>query len=317
MQQPTIRVAAYTSSWNDKELVHRCLAAIRRQTFPVAKILVVDNRSSDGTPMEEFPEDVTLICHLRNLGVAGAAATALQCAMDDQCDWLWVFDQDSVPQQDALEKLIEQLLRVPPAERQRIGLLSSTTLLDAEHQHQLGHRLTPHGHKVVRIPAGTTCFEADTTIWSGSMYNLNAVRQVGLPRFGTAGVWDDFNMDTGDLEFGWRIKRAGYRVLVCPASIVVHQIGNLSTTVLWGRAFVTSHHSALRRYLGTRNQVYFWLYLNPDRKLLPALLFLTFRISNEILHICLLERNRWRKVQACVVGVWDGVWRRIARNYSP
>ncbi len=312
-----MKVAAYTSSWNDKELVHRCLAAIRQQTFAPEKIVVVDNRSSDGTPMEAFPDDVTLICHLRNLGVAGAAATAMQFAMDCHCDWLWVFDQDSIPRHDALERLVELFHSVPPAERERIGVLASTTLLDAEHRHQLGHLLTASGHKVVRIPTGTRCFEADTTIWSGSMYNLTAVRRVGMPRFGTAGVWDDFNMDTGDLEFGWRIRQAGYSVLVCPASVVVHQIGSLSTTALFGRSFLTSHHPPLRRYLGTRNQVYFWLYLNRQRKLLPVLLFLTLRIANEMAHICVLERNRPRKLLACLVGAWDGLWRRTSRNYSP
>jgi rhamnosyltransferase len=317
VQKPTIKVAAYTCSWNDKELVHRCLAAIRQQTYPVEKILVVDNRSSDGTPLEVFPDDVTLVCHMRNLGVGGGAASAIQFAIDCHCDWLWVLDQDSVPMQDALEQLIELFLSFPPAERGRIGLLSSTPQLDAENQYRLGHLLSPTGHHVVRIPEGTRFFEADANIWSGSMYNLNAVRQVGMPRFGAAGVWDDFNMDIGDLEFSWRIKRAGYRILVCPASTLVHKIGNLSTTVLWGRTFVTSNHSALRRYLSTRNWVYFRLYLNPDRKLLPVLLSLTWRIANEILHIGVLERNRRRKVRACIVGAWDGLRRRIGRNYSP
>ena len=168
----------------------------------------------------------------------------------------------------------------------------------------------------MKIPQDRAYFESDTTIWSGSLYNLEATKQVGLPRFGPGGFWEDFGLDMGDPEYGYRIKRAGYTVLVHRGSIIDHRIGHITKTTLFGRTFVTSHHPAFRRYLSFRNLVYFWLYIHPDRKLLPVLLFLLSRLVKEIIRIAVLEKNARVKICACTIGAWDGIRKNLHCNYD-
>lgn len=268
-----MKIAAYTSSLNNKQSLDKCIQALLDQTYPVGEIIVVDNRSSDGTASEAFPRQVTLICHLQNLGTSGAVTTAFEYAFAQNYGWLWVLDQDSIPRKDALEKLVQLYNGFEFAFQRQIGVLGSLVIVDPNQQLSFLHFLTSKGTQLVRVDPNEMYCECDTTIWSGSLYNLEAVRKVGLPRFGMDGYWEDFCLDWGDLEFGYRIKCAGYKIVVDPKSIVDHRIGKVTHVTLLGRKLITSNHLPFRRYLSFRNMVYFWLYLHPARRLVPVVFF--------------------------------------------
>jgi GT2 family glycosyltransferase len=306
-----LNVVAYTSSLNDKKALRRCIDALLAQTYPLREIIVVDNRSSDGTSGEAFPEKVTLICHLRNLGTSGAAATAFQYALANDYKWVWVLDQDSIPRRDALERLVEFHQSFPPKDQTNIGILSSLVILDPERSLLYTIRLTPRGPRLVKVDPTSRYCECDATIWSGSLYRLEAVKKVGFPRFGVQGYWEDFCLDYGDIEFGYRIKQAGYKVLVHPSSKIDHCVGKISQASLLGRRVYTSNHPPFRRYLSFRNTVNFWLYIHPDRQLFPVLLFLAYRLSMTISTILLIEDNRTAKIWACIKGAWDGLRKKL------
>src|SRR5882724_3670296 len=84
------------------------MEALLRQTRPLEEIVIVDNGSSDGTSAliaERYPQ-VTLLRMAENLGVGGGLAAGLTyAALEKHHDWVWTFDQDSVPNDDALEAL--------------------------------------------------------------------------------------------------------------------------------------------------------------------------------------------------------------------
>jgi rhamnosyltransferase len=284
------------------------------QTYPIREILVVDNRSSDGTQSQTFPPPVTLLCHLKNLGTSGAAATAFEWALERKYDWLWVLDQDTLPKKDALERLVELYGTFDLESRRRVGILASLVVFDPTTDFSIVHLLTPRGTRLVKVGPREHHRGCDTTIWSGSLYNLDAVSKVGLPRFGPAGYWDDFCLDWGDLEFGYRIKRAGYRVIVDPTSIITHQIGKVTRATVLGQTVRTSNHPPFRRYLSFRNMCYFWLYLHPDRRVLSVIAFLLVTLGKTMLTILLVEENARDKLWACVRGVWHGVSKQL--HYS-
>jgi rhamnosyltransferase len=306
-----MKIAAYTSSLNSKDALNACIQALLDQTYPVPEIIVVDNRSSDGTTLQAFPPQVTLLCHLRNLGTSGAAATAFEWALERNYDWLWVLDQDTIPRKDALEKLVARYESFDTESRHRVGILASLVILDPSAEFSIVHLLTARGTRHIRIPQDGEYRECDTTIWSGSLYNLDAVKRVGFPRFGTKGYWEDFCLDWGDLEFGYRIKRAGYRVIVEPKSVIGHRIGKVTQATVLGRKVFTSNHPPFRRYLSLRNMVYFWLYIHPERGVLTVIGSLLSTLGKTVATILLAEGDRRTKVWACLRGAWDGVFKRL------
>src|SRR4029077_5100404 len=110
----SMRVLAHIHTFNDADIIDRTIAAVRRQTPPVDGILVVDNAPTDGTPERPSLKHVTILRHPENLGTSGAVHSGFRFALEQGYDRIWVFAADSVPEPDALEKLLDLSIGWPP-----------------------------------------------------------------------------------------------------------------------------------------------------------------------------------------------------------
>src|SRR5207302_8718455 len=113
-----MRVLAHIHTFNDADIIERTLAMVRRQTRPVEGILIVDNASTDAILDQPSVEGTAIIRNEQHLGTSGAVVSGMRYALEQDYDWIWVFDADSMPEPDALEKLLE-LYASWPADRQR------------------------------------------------------------------------------------------------------------------------------------------------------------------------------------------------------
>ena len=93
-------VASVTIAYNAAVALPKQIEALLAQTFSLQEIIVVDNASTDGTSVmlaERFPQ-VKVLRMTENLGAAGAWAAGLTyAALEEGNDWIWTFDDDSVP----------------------------------------------------------------------------------------------------------------------------------------------------------------------------------------------------------------------------
>jgi GT2 family glycosyltransferase len=111
---PPSKVVAVVVTYNRRELLLECLAAIEGQTHPVTEIIVVDNASADGTPaaIAEHHPKVTLFELPVNLGGAGGFAFGVAAARP-HAGQIWLMDDDAAPLPDALEQLLAARDRYP------------------------------------------------------------------------------------------------------------------------------------------------------------------------------------------------------------
>jgi glycosyltransferase involved in cell wall biosynthesis len=104
------RTAAVVVTYNRLTLLNKCIEKLRGQTVP-CDILVVDNASTDGTtPWLREQEEAGLLRTRNtggNLGGAGGFNKGMRWAVEDGYKYLWLMDDDCLPEQDALEKLLE------------------------------------------------------------------------------------------------------------------------------------------------------------------------------------------------------------------
>src|SRR5580704_12788106 len=95
-----LTIASLTVAYNGAAVLPRQLNALRRQTHKLDEIIVVDNASSDDSVHlleAEFPE-VTILRQPSNVGVGGGLSIGLEyAARQKKYDWIWLFDQDSIP----------------------------------------------------------------------------------------------------------------------------------------------------------------------------------------------------------------------------
>jgi len=101
-------VCAVVVTFKRKALLRELLTALPRQSRPPDCILVVDNRSSDGTVdmvRQEFP-GVTLLALDINSGGAGGFRSGMEWAWRSGYEWLWIMDDDVEPYEEALDTLL-------------------------------------------------------------------------------------------------------------------------------------------------------------------------------------------------------------------
>lgn len=100
-------IAAIVVTYNRLELLQQCVEALRNQST-ACDILIVDNASTDGTGQWLASQP-----NLRyrntgsNLGGAGGFNYGMRWAVEAGYNYVWLMDDDTLPQPDTLEKLLE------------------------------------------------------------------------------------------------------------------------------------------------------------------------------------------------------------------
>jgi len=307
-----MRVLAHIHTLNDADIIDQTIEALLRQTRPVDGILVVDNGSTDGTLERPSLKHATVLRHPENGGTSGAVNSGLRFALEHDYDWTWVFDADSAPEPDALEKLLDLYASWPRNQQDETAFLCClhANVQDGVPRH--AGLFTPHGITAAQPESGARYYLCHFVIWSGCLYRMAAVRQIGLPNA-------DYMLDWGEGEYGYRVMKAGYKGFTCQDAILHHNVrGSLSFTpieIKLGPAkFTLYEFSPLRLYYQSRNMVYFLLYEFAQWR--PLLLLRTIvGVTRQMVGFLLRPRNHGKHLRACIRGLWDGITGNIAARY--
>ncbi len=110
-----MKVIAVVVTYNRKGLLKECLESILNQSLSAQKIIVVDNASTDGTAemirkmKSETLRNTEMIDYRlmkRNLGGSGGFYKGIELAKEEGADWIWIMDDDSIPETACLEELV-------------------------------------------------------------------------------------------------------------------------------------------------------------------------------------------------------------------
>ena len=197
-------------------LLAECLDGLRAQTHPLAKVIVVDNASTDGTPaLLAARGDVEVVRLEENSGGAGGFAEAVRRGREAGTDWLWLMDDDAEPRPDALERL----LAAPEAADPATAVLAGT-VQQPDGEPELLHR--GHVGRFMRsLPreayAGGGHPELGFASFVGFLVRGDVARAIDPPRA-------EFFIGCDDVEYSLRARRHGAIRLV-PESVIVHKLG--------------------------------------------------------------------------------------------
>jgi rhamnopyranosyl-N-acetylglucosaminyl-diphospho-decaprenol beta-1,3/1,4-galactofuranosyltransferase len=201
-------VAAAVVTHNRKRLLAECIAAIREQTHPVSKLLVIDNASTDGTGEMLLQLGVDHVRLEENRGGAGGFSEAVRLGRELGCEWLWLMDDDAEPRPEALQRLLyadsEQVVALAPKVEYPSGGIDVN---------QRGHfrrrlRYLPPAAYDAQRTLGYTSFV-------GSLVRTSAAREIDPPRADFF-VWGD------DVEYSLRLALLG-EIRLVPESVVLHK----------------------------------------------------------------------------------------------
>ncbi|MCX2697843.1 glycosyltransferase [Ochrobactrum chromiisoli] len=130
MSKARTEVDAVVVTYNRLEKLRECLEALGRQTGRLRHIHVVDNNSTDGTRewLVSNSQRLNLVLHLLdyNGGGAGGFNAGIRAATKVGADWVWVMDDDVVPEPDCLQAAMESPFFIQhQAGFRTVGFLSS------------------------------------------------------------------------------------------------------------------------------------------------------------------------------------------------
>ena len=270
----------------------------------------MDNASSDETYSllrTRYPE-VTVLRMPENVGMGGALAAGLTYATFTQRhDWVWMFDQDSVPSPHALEIMLEELQQLVSSASE-VGILAALPV-----DKNTEKSSTPWLWRNRFIKPSAELFHqslwfADLVITSGSMVRREVVERIGFPR-------SDFFIDFVDYEYCLRARSHGYKIAVITRALLYHEVGKAQKVRCWlGRYHLWSEHRPFREYYYSRNLVYtvWWLYPS-----LPAKGFLLLHLLRHAVGVILFGPERLASLKKIVQGFLDGCRASLGIRFRP
>ncbi len=260
--KPKYRVAAIVVTYNRLALLKESLAALKSQRYPLAKIFIIDNASTDGTQawfeQSSLAQDYTFqfIQLGKNVGGAGGFEAGMSYAMREEYDWLWLMDDDSIAEPKALESLLASEL----AHEDEVGVLSSKVVgvegnvLDMNRQFTFDS-WTGDRHWVDLSQFKQEAFEVDCTSFVGFLIRTDVVKKIGLP-IGSMFIHFD------DHEYSLRVRQAGYKIMVISSSSIVHKLTLMRDKD--SRYLYIFPKELWKYYYGQRNEVWGLVrYINP------------------------------------------------------
>jgi rhamnopyranosyl-N-acetylglucosaminyl-diphospho-decaprenol beta-1,3/1,4-galactofuranosyltransferase len=242
---PEERVVAVIVTFNRRDLLEASLAAVRRQSRAADHVVVVDNASTDGTTevLDAAGVDVVRLRH--NTGGAGGFAAGVDRALALGADAIWLLDDDTEPDVDALAAMCDVRREyTPPTSRDHDGPVHEPVLVASRvvwggppggvatgsdrglvgRDHPMNTpRVKPGVRAVERAAAEAVgCFPIRSASFVSILVDAAVVRERGLP-VADYFLWND------DFEYTTRLARGHYAV-ACPRSIAVHRTVSFGTT---------------------------------------------------------------------------------------
>lgn len=205
-------------TFNQRELLDRCLTSVVRYAPSGAEIIVVDDGSRDGTAdhVESQYPSVRLIRHDRNQGFCAAANAGWKVARGDIVELL---NNDA----EVTEGWTEEPLRC--FEDSKLGAVAPLVkrlpfrrLIDSAGDEYLSYglarkRLEGRASSDQRL---VPC-EVFSASASSAFYRREAMERVG-------GFPERFGAYFDDVDLGFRLRLAGFHCLFVPSSVVFHWV---------------------------------------------------------------------------------------------
>ena len=216
-----MKVTALLVSHNGGRWLPAVLAGLERSTRLPDEIVRVDTGSTDDSValLEQAFGPGVLRLDADTTYAAAIRAGLEQAPVAERDEWVWLLHDDANPAPDALDALVE-VAKVAPPDVAVLGPKirewpSLKRLLE------VGVTLTGTGRRETGLERGEydqgqhdESHQVLAVNTAGMLVRRDVLESVGL---------DDYLPVLGtDLDFGWRVARAGHRTMVVPEAVVFH-----------------------------------------------------------------------------------------------
>lgn len=273
------------------ESIRRLLDALVDQC---TRVTVVDNTpgGDEGLARDCADAGAELIALGDNVGIAAAQNIGISAALEGGADAVLLSDQDSIIPAGMVDTLMGHL-------GHGVGAVGPVPVEGTDVLVYTDHRWGP---KRAPLPSGAREVEVSFLLASGCLIPRRVLEDVGLMN---AALF----IDHVDLEWGMRTRRAGYRLVAVPATVLEHSLGDSVVTVP-GRSQVVHIHSPIRNYYLIRNTL---ALIRTDLLPLPWRVRYVYWIIRFAVFNLLIDPDRRVRARYVARGFLDGLRGRMGR----
>ncbi len=284
---------------NRKSIVLDCLNSVLRMDYPNFEVILVDNASSDGTAQavrEKFPR-VKVVVAKENLGLNGGKNLGQKYAKGE---YILFLDSDTIVD----KKLLTELTKIAENDS-RVGVVCPKMYY----------------------------YDCKDVIWyAGSYVNLltSQTKNIGANEE-DKGQWDQVRetqfaptaylatrkvvnklkghnealfMTYGDTDYGFRARKAGFKVIFCPTAKLWHRMGSKeSIKGIRGMGF----NFPMRAYYFARNRVIFMKHHAPKLNFIIFMLFFFPLFTFYFIYKIIRFHGGWQFLKPHLQGSFDGL----------
>lgn len=226
-----MKIVALVVTYNRKTLLCECIDAILNQTRKPDKIVVIDNASTDGTEKLFIQGGIFSNLNIEyrrmdsNTGGAGGFYEGIKYC-SKLGDWIWLMDDDTIPDNKALEGLMESLTKLS---KERISFLASTVVGpngEPMNLPKVDMRPNESGYAGWYFHLNEKLVKIESATFVSLLLNTDAVNEIGLP-IPWYFIWGD------DTEYTMRLTKYYGNAYFCGNSNVLHKRENAKILSVW------------------------------------------------------------------------------------
>jgi len=226
-QYPNISIVVL--NYNGRGVLEKCLSSLFHVNYPNFSVIVVDNNSIDGSlesAKSKFSK-ATFIKNKQNLGFASGSNVGIRFSLEHGADLVLLLNNDTEVEADFLSFLVETFKK-----DEKVGIVSPLIFKGDS------KKIWFSGGKIDWLRMKTKHIVSEEMKKSfSSDFITGCSMLVRKEVFGKIGLLDeDFFLYWEDADFSIRTRRAGFKLLVVPASRIKHfekSEGNLKNKTYW------------------------------------------------------------------------------------
>lgn len=237
-----MKICTVLVTYNRKELLKQAIDALKKQTYCIEKIVIINNNSTDGTKeyLNAINDNEMEIINLNdNIGGAGGFYTGIKHVALEEYDYLWLMDDDTIVEPNALENLIYGIKLIENRNKS-IGFVCSNVLYKDGTPCLMN---IPATSKKWNSMLSEGIVEVESASFVSLLINNNAIKEVGLP-IKEFFIWGD------DVEYTRRLSRAYGGYIIGNSKVKHYMNSNQETNIL------VDNERINRYFYDFRNSIY-------------------------------------------------------------
>lgn len=231
-----MKIGVVIVTYNRLKKLKETLMKFSCQTIMPEYILIINNASTDQTTafLEEWESEAesykkVVINMKENAGGSGGFSMGLRESLNLEAEWVWVSDDDAVPEVNAIEEAYNYLQQ-NDKRLDRIsaicGMVINNGKIDTKHRkNYINKGIFIKEEPILEDEYNKKEFELNAFSYVGTIISREKMRQIGVTRAEYFIWWDD-------TEHSLRLSKIG-KILCVPNIKIHHDIGEDKFSVTW------------------------------------------------------------------------------------